>query len=78
MLLEAAFPILVWLPRARRPVLLFGVVFHLGIEFFLKIPAFSTAILCMYLLFLSDEEAKTVFAWFRRLVPRPRRAPPVR
>jgi hypothetical protein len=55
---EIAFPLLVGWKPARRPLLLAGVVFHLGIEITMRIPTFSFLMMISYLAFLSDAEAR--------------------
>jgi hypothetical protein len=67
LLFEGLFPILVWKSKWRTRALLAGVVFHLGIEIFLKIPAFSVAMLSGYALFLRDAEAEAVLERLSRL-----------
>lgn len=48
---EALFPLLVWWPACRRPLILAGLVFHGLIGLFLGIPAFSLAMAALLLLF---------------------------
>lgn len=49
---ELGFPFLIWIPRLRVPVLLVGLVFHLGLEWTLNVQLFQWTILGFYLLFL--------------------------
>jgi hypothetical protein len=55
---ELAFALLVGWRPARRPLLLAGVVFHLGIEITMRIPTFSFLMMISYLAFLTDAEAR--------------------
>jgi len=52
LLFELGFPFLVWLPRARLPLLAFGLAFHAGLEWILNVQLFQWTITAFYLLFL--------------------------
>ncbi len=52
LLFQVGFPLLVWLPKFRYPVLLLGLGFHLCLEYALNIPMFQWDILSAYVLFL--------------------------
>jgi hypothetical protein len=54
LLWEVYFPVLVWIPRLRYPVLLFGVALHLGIGLSMNIPFFGFLMISSYLLFLPE------------------------
>lgn len=54
---EIYFPILVWIRQVRYPVLLFGVVLHLGIIIAMGLKSFGILMILPYLLFLRDEDA---------------------
>ncbi len=56
LLWEIYFTVLVWLPSWRKKVLLFGVLFHLGIGFMVNIPYFSLLMIASYSVFLTQEE----------------------
>jgi hypothetical protein len=62
LLLELAFPLLVWSRRARPWVLACGVAFHLGIELTMAIPIFSSVMIASYAAFLTDEESERLVA----------------
>ena len=52
LLFELGFPLLVWIPRLRVPVLVFGLAFHAGLEWILNVQLFQWTITAFYLLFL--------------------------
>jgi hypothetical protein len=70
---EIYFAALVWVPRLRIPVLLFGVFMHLGIFIFMNLPSFGFMMMALYVLFLKEEEVRGGMAasasLFRRLIP---------
>ncbi len=49
LLWEACFPLLIILPRIRTPVLLLGILFHIGTGVLLQIGAFPLYMICLYL-----------------------------
>jgi hypothetical protein len=53
---EIYMPVLVWVPRLRLPMLLFGTFMHLGIFLFMNLPGFGFMMISLYLLFLKKEE----------------------
>lgn len=55
---EGAFPLLVWLRRARPWCLGAGLGFHLAIEITMTIPVFSAVMIASYALFLDDAQAE--------------------
>jgi hypothetical protein len=67
LVVEAALGVLVWVPRARKWVLLAGVCLHLGIEYRLRVGFFSWTILTTYLSFVPGETAERVLARVARL-----------
>ena len=52
-LFEIYFPVLVWLPKIRTPLLIAGVLLHLGIAICLNIYFFSFIMLSAYVVFIS-------------------------
>ena len=50
---ELGFPVLVWFPRLRIPVLLAGLVFHAGLDWVMNVQLFQWLITAYYLLWLS-------------------------
>lgn len=51
---QALFPIIVWIRRFKKPFLLFGVFFHLGIAFGMGIFTFGIVMIIVYILFLDN------------------------
>lgn len=47
---ETVFIVLMWFKRFRIPLLIIGVLFHLGILFFFPIPWFALSVICVYIL----------------------------
>lgn len=69
---EIYMPVLVWVPRLRLPMLLFGVFMHLGIFLFMNLPGFGFMMISLYLLFLRRDEIEsglTGLRGFLRLTP---------
>ncbi len=57
LVLELAFPLLVWFKRVRPYLLISGVLFHLSIDVMMVIPIFSYIMIASYPAFLTDAEA---------------------
>jgi hypothetical protein len=49
---ELGFPLLVWIPRLRIPVLIAGLVFHAGLDWVMNVQLFQWLITAYYLLWL--------------------------
>ena len=49
---ELGFPVLVWVPALRLPVLAAGLAFHAGLEWILNVQLFQWLITSYYILFL--------------------------
>jgi uncharacterized membrane protein YphA (DoxX/SURF4 family) len=49
---EAGFPILVWIKEFRYPLLVIGVIFHLGMDWVLVIPLFQEVMIACYICFV--------------------------
>ena len=49
---ELGFPVLVWIPRLRLPVLLAGLAFHAGLDWVMNVQLFQWLITAYYLLWL--------------------------
>lgn len=52
---ELGFPVLVWVPRLRLPVLLTGLAFHAGLDWVMNVQLFQWLITAYYLLFMHVE-----------------------
>lgn len=53
---EIYFPVLIWIPKMRLPMLAFGFVMHIGIFLFLNLPSFGFMMISIYILFLKRED----------------------
>ena len=49
---ELGFPLLIWIPRLRLPVLLAGLAFHAGLDWVMNVQLFQWLITAYYLLWL--------------------------
>jgi hypothetical protein len=55
---EGTFPLLVWWKRCRPWMLIWGVLFHIGIDAMMIIPMFSWVMIVCYPAFLTDDETR--------------------
>jgi hypothetical protein len=62
---QTAFPLLIWVRKARIPLLLAGVFFHGFIATAMKLPEFGTAMMVGYLLFIEEDSARKVLVLLR-------------
>jgi len=60
---EIYFPVSVWNPRLRLPVLVFGTLFHLGIALVINITFFSALMITTYIFFLQKKEVDALYYW---------------
>jgi hypothetical protein len=58
LLVELALGIMIWFKEFRRPVILIGIVFHLGIELMMSIPFFELFMIALIINFYTPEEHK--------------------
>jgi hypothetical protein len=65
-LFEMLFGFGIWFPRFRWWMILAGTVFHLIIWWMLSLPDFALIMIVSYLLFISDEDIRSVNNVFRR------------
>ena len=63
---EGTFPLLVWWKRARPWMLLWGLLFHIGIDTLMIIPMFSWVMIVCYPAYLTDGETR----WLAEKLPR--------
>ena len=56
LLFQVSFPAAIWFERFRKPLLLAGLIMHLGIFIFLDVEWFSLTMLAAYAVFLKHEE----------------------
>jgi hypothetical protein len=54
--LEFSLGVLIWFRRFRYPLLLLGLLFHLGIEYALNLPMFSWDVITGYILFVDPRD----------------------
>ncbi len=59
---ELCFPLYIFRERMRRPLLLAGIGFHVGIDLLLNIPMFTPIMLVNYFVYLKDEESRRLVA----------------
>lgn len=57
---QLVFPVLIWIRRLRPPLLLVGVVFHLGIAVLVGVADFGFMLMAAYVAFMPDERAQRV------------------
>lgn len=67
LLWEVYFPALIWVRKLRYPMLVFGVVLHLGIGTAMSIPYFGSLMICSYALFLERKDARRVTNYSHRV-----------
>lgn len=58
LLIEFSLGFFVWFKDYRKPVLLLGVIFHLGIEFVMAIPFFELYMIALFINFIPPEELR--------------------
>ena len=71
LLFEGTFPVLVWWKRFRPWMLLWGVLFHVGIDVLMIIPMFSWVMIVCYPAFLTDRETRWLVGWLPSRRARP-------
>ncbi|HEX3436108.1 MAG TPA: HTTM domain-containing protein [Pseudacidobacterium sp.] len=64
--LEFSLGTLIWFKRFRYPLLLLGVLFHLGIEYAINAPMFEWDILAAYVLFIEPADLER---WLKSMRP---------
>ncbi|MEX0716824.1 MAG: HTTM domain-containing protein [Planctomycetaceae bacterium] len=62
LLFETAFPLLVWMPRMRRPLLLAAVLFHSSMALVMTLAVFTPVMLAALCAFLEERD----LVWLRR------------
>lgn len=66
LLFEIYFPALIWVRKARVPLLIFGALFHFGIGLTMNIPIFASLMTLSYAMFLTSGEARRVNLLFEK------------
>lgn len=74
LLFEIYFPVLVWIPAARKPLLYYGLLLHLGIGLAMNIPIFAALMVLSYVLFLDSETAERWNLSLEKIFTMPSRA----
>ena len=69
---EIYFPVLIWVPKLRLPMLAFGVAMHIGIFLFMNLPSFGFLMMTLYLLFLSEKELQLGLSGLKAWLPKRR------
>ena len=59
LIIELALGILIWFKEFRRPLIILGILFHLGIEYMMSIPFFEINMILLLLLFIPPEEVRS-------------------
>lgn len=62
---ELFFPVLIWIKKLRKPLLIAGVFFHLSIYIFLMIYGFQVIFVLVYGMFLPNQKLIVLFEQFR-------------
>jgi len=65
MAIEFALGVFVWFKELRYPVLLLGLLLHLGIEYSMNVPLFEWALLSAYVLFVDPADLQRAIQWVR-------------
>jgi len=65
LVIEFALGVLIWFKDVRYPVLLAGVLLHLGIEYAMNIPLFEWMIMATYINFVDPEDLSKWWKWFQ-------------
>jgi|GEM_PF-677956 len=76
LIFEVYFPVLVWVPALRKPLLFYGVLLHIGIGLAMNIPIFASLMVFSYALFLDEATAGKWNAWLERVLILPSRLAP--
>ncbi|MGV3774525.1 MAG: HTTM domain-containing protein [Verrucomicrobiales bacterium] len=69
LVLEFALGAFLWIKELRYPILLGGVLLHLGIDYSMNIPLFGQLMICFYILFVDPADIDRAMAWVKRKLP---------
>ncbi|MBD2715125.1 HTTM domain-containing protein [Microvirga sp. STR05] len=72
---ELSFAFLIWFRPTKWPVIVGGVLLHLGIWYFMRIDNFSWIMIGSYAMFITNRNYVHALAYVRRFLPRRSRAP---
>lgn len=65
LLWEIYFPALIWTKACRKPLIVFGVLMHIGFGIFINIPNFGLLIVSLYIVFLKEDEVDWIVSQLR-------------
>jgi hypothetical protein len=65
LLIETALGTLVWIKEFRKPVIIAGILFHVGIEYTMSIPFFEIIMMALILNFFTPQEYRSFIASLR-------------
>jgi uncharacterized membrane protein YphA (DoxX/SURF4 family) len=65
---EFALGTLVWIKELRYPILVLGLMLHMGLEYSMNVPMFQWIVLALYVTFVDPADLARAWAWVRRLV----------
>jgi hypothetical protein len=66
LVVEFALGVLIWVKELRYPVLIAGVLLHLGIEYSMNIPLFGLVMTSAYITFIEPERLERALAWLKQ------------
>ncbi len=64
---QTVFPVLVWVKRIKKPLLVVGLLFHAYTVFVMGIYFFGTAMVTAYVLFLEEDNRIIQYFWKKRI-----------
>lgn len=80
LVIETALWLLIWFKEIRYWVIVFGILFHIGIDYSMTLPIFEMLFVVSYVVFIEPEDLEKMGRWLRTLLPHKRRdqsqAPP--
>jgi hypothetical protein len=68
LVVEFSLGTLIWVKELRKPVIIGGILFHLGIEYLMSIPFFELIMITLLINFISPEEIRAYVMKWRRPV----------
>lgn len=64
---QLLFPVFIWVKRARSPLLVAGLGFHLCIVLIVGVVDFGLIMMAAYLIFLAPQKANRIYHWVERM-----------
>lgn len=65
---EFSLGTLVWIKELRYPILLLGLLLHMGLEYSMNVPMFQWIALALYVTFIDAADLARAWSWVRRAV----------